>query len=91
MMADRKETPDVLAELLGDQQVPVTKELPTPPQLTPEKVTPKKVDSSPKRQTKSSPKSSSRSSSPASRRKNTGTEWEYRIVSFHYYNGWRLR
>jgi len=95
-MADRKETPDVLAELLGNQQVSATKESPIPLQVTsekeiPEKATPKKVTRSPKRQTKASPKSSSRSSSPSSRRKTTGTDWEYQVVSFQYYNGWRLR
>jgi hypothetical protein len=100
-MAERKETPDVLAELLGNPPVPATKEPPTSPQeppekettaqATPTKTTAKKATSAPKRQAKTSSKPGAPSSRPTSTRKISRIEWEYQAVSFQYYNGWRLR
>jgi len=100
-MAERKETPDVLAELLGNPPVPATKGPPTssqePPekettaQATPTKITAKNATRAPKRQAKASPESGAPSSRPTSRKKTSLIEWEYQAVSFQYYNGWRLR
>ena len=78
-MTDRKETPDVLAELLGDQQPSSSQVLPTP-----------KKTSFPKPKTKTSPRSSPRPSTTEIR-KSAAQKWEYQVVSFQYYNGWRSR
>ena len=78
-MTDRKETPDVLAELLGDQQPSSSQVLPTPQKT-----------SFPKPKTKTSPRSSPRPST-TERRKSANPKWEYQVVSFQYYNGWRSR
>ena len=70
-MNDRKETPDILGEMLGSEfqtsQTPTTS------------------------QPKVSPPSKKRST-PSSRRKKTAPQkWEYQVVSFQFYNGWRPR
>jgi hypothetical protein len=68
-MAQRKQTPDVLAEVLGGITPPVTN-LPLPQ----------------KRETKKS----SRPATPE-KRAVSSRSWEYRVVSFQEYKGWRLR
>jgi hypothetical protein len=75
-MNDRKETPDILAEMLGNE--PQTSPAPTPSK-------PKAAPPQKKRSTQSSRSTSSR------RKKAAPQKWEYQVVSFQFYNGWRPR
>lgn len=72
-MSNRKQTPDILGEILGTE--PATS--PTPP--TSERAT---TPAKPKRATKP------RRTSPS---KQKTAQWEYQVVSFQEYKGWRPR
>jgi hypothetical protein len=76
-MSERKETPDLLSEILGGEAAtPAASESPAKPSPAPAKPKtaskPRKTSTSPRR-TKSQPK------------------WEYHLVSFQDHKGWRLR
>lgn len=76
-MSERKETPDVLGEILSvaPAAAPVT---PTP--------------STPQPKPKSAPKRSSGTGQPARKRRNARpSRWEYMSVRFRDYRGWRPR
>ena len=76
-MDKRKETPDVLSEILGGEiATPEASESPPPAPPAPAK---------PRRASKPKRPSTSR------RRTKTPTKWEYRLVSFQDHRGWRPR
>ena len=81
-MTQRKQTPDVLAEILGGGQPAATNELPDFPAPRPAKV---------KSAAKSAAKPSSTPRAPAPRQPVAATGWQYRVVSFQEYKGWRAR
>jgi len=72
-MAQRKQTPDVLAEILGGES-PAQLEAPVSPPPRP-----------PSRSTAKAAKA------PASPRAPAARKWEYLLVSFQNYQGWRPR
>lgn len=76
-MADRKQTPDILAEILGGE--PPAAELPAPEKTKktapPAKRTPPAAR--PKREVSARPAAA--------------VKWEHRMVSFQHYQGWRPR
>ena len=76
-MSDRKQTPDILAEMLGGE-MPAA---PAPPASAPPPAPEK-----PKRAAK--PRKT-----PATSSRQTGklVTWEYKVVSFQEYRGWRPR
>ena len=79
-MTQRKQTPDVLAEILGGGQPGTDSELPAIPAPRPTKV---------KSPTKSTAKSSAKPQSPSVRQPAAATGWQYRVVSFQEHKGWR--
>ena len=80
-MSNRKETPDVLGEILGGASAPATTAAPAPP------VKPTKTDKA-----KSATKSRTNNSSRTARRvTNKPPIWKYMSVRFRDYRGWRPR
>ena len=76
-MNDRKQTPDILAEMLGG-------EIPTSPTQPPS--SPPPAPANPRQVAKS--RSVSHASKRSTKKPNT---WEYQVVSFQEYRGWRPR
>lgn len=76
-MNDRKQTPDILAEMLGG-------EIPASPAQSPS--SPPPAPAKPRQTAK--PRNASRNSKRPSTKLNT---WEYKVVSFQEYRGWRPR
>ena len=76
-MNDRKQTPDILAEMLGGEIPTSSTQSPSSPPSAPAK---------PQQAAKS--RSASRSSKRTTTKSNT---WEYKVVSFQEYRGWRPR
>lgn len=79
-MTQRKQTPDVLAEILGGEQPGAEGKLPARPALPPAKEKP-----AAKRPAK--PKSLAQ----AARQPAMTAGWQYRVVSFQEHKGWRAR
>ena len=76
-MSERKQTPDILAEILGgapESQPPVSQTKPPTPRT-----------SKPARPPRPSQPKPVKPPQPAN------ISWEYRVVSLQYYNGWRPR
>lgn len=78
-MTQRKQTPDVLAEILGGEQPGAEAKLPARPALSSAKEKP-----AAKRPVK--PKSLAQVA-----RQTAIAGWQYRVVSFQEYKGWRAR
>lgn len=73
-MSTRKETPDILGEILGGESAPEAPAATTPPPSP----------AAPKRRTK--PRRA-----PAKPKPQKSTVWQYQVVTFQNYKGWRPR
>jgi len=85
-MSNRKETPDVLGEILGGAPAPATSAVSTP------LVKPAKSAKTKSVKTKSATKNRTHSSNRAARKATKKQPiWEYMSVRFRDYRGWRPR
>ena len=75
-MSDRKQTPDILSEMLGGESPP-----------SPAAAPKEKLPTAAAQRRTSKPKRAS----PSKRRTPKPTQWEYMVVSFQEYRGWRPR
>ena len=75
-MSDRKETPDILGDILGG-------ETPAAP--------PAPVETAPATAAKPTRAARPKRSQPARAKAKKAQAWEYRVVSFQDYKGWRPR
>lgn len=86
-MADRKQTPDILAEVLGANPVESgAATTPAQPAAASLRDTRKRGTQSQAAAAPKSPKASSKTNPPAKT-----SAWTYRVASFQEHRGWRLR
>lgn len=88
-MAERKQTPDILSEILagpaGNQPTPSPRYAPQ------EELDPNQAPAWPKTARKSAPARKTETSTKASQAVPEPPQWEYRVVSFQEHHGWRPR
>jgi hypothetical protein len=80
-MAERKETPDILSEILANKPADA------PGMPSPARKKQREAQAEEGKKPDAQPKASRASSKPAGR----VPGWEYRLASFQEYHGWRLR
>ncbi len=87
-MAKRKETPDILAQIMSGEAEPAGVTAPGVPAASRKTSASSSTARRPRRSTASRAEVKS-AGEPASRA--TDRRWEYRLVTFQYHVGWRLR
>jgi hypothetical protein len=85
-MTKRKETPDILAEILGGDEPPALETPPAPPSP---RIAPTRPPGRSARSAASEPRAARKSAPPSPAP--AAQELEYLLVSFQYHHGWRPR
>lgn len=88
-MSDRKQTPDVLADLLGGEPPASDIEFAAPPRKPVGR--PKKPAQPKAIPAEGAEPKAARAEKPAAPKHTAPTAWEYRVVSFQEHGGWRVR
>ena len=87
-MAKRKETPDILAEIMGGETNLADQPAPPPAAKSLKSSSPTRKSAQSSRPSKSA---AAKSEQAPEHMHAAAMAWEYRVVSFQYHLGWRLR